>query len=144
MNVIEKMKKQVFCTAANLMTVPASDENKKKQSAKTIRAKKIIMTTFTIMIFASLCSVTVFAASGGSTTTLDGPAKEFFTNALGVLKTVLILIGAGVGIWGIVNLLEGYGNDNPGAKSQGMKQLMAGVGVAIVGVFAPEALKSLL
>ncbi|WP_073385458.1 Maff2 family protein [Butyrivibrio fibrisolvens] len=34
--------------------------------------------------------------------------------------------GAGLGVWGVVNLLEGYGNDNPGAKSQGMKQLMAG------------------
>jgi hypothetical protein len=29
--------------------------------------------------------------------------------------------------------MEGYGNDNPGAKSQGIKQLMAGVGVALVG-----------
>ena len=29
---------------------------------------------------------------------------------------------------GGINLLEGYGNDNPGAKSQGMKQLMAGGG----------------
>ena len=29
---------------------------------------------------------------------------------------------------------QGYGNDNPGAKSQGMKQLMAGAGVAIVGI----------
>ena len=34
----------------------------------------------------------------------------------------------------IVNLLEGYGNDNPGSKSQGMKQLMAGGGVALVGI----------
>ena len=30
--------------------------------------------------------------------------------------------------------LEGYGNDNPGSKSQGMKQLMAGGGVALVGI----------
>ena len=29
---------------------------------------------------------------------------------------------------------EGYGNDNPGAKSQGMKQLMAGGGVALIGI----------
>ena len=29
---------------------------------------------------------------------------------------------------------QGYGNDNPGAKSQGMKQLMAGAGVAVVGI----------
>jgi hypothetical protein len=33
-----------------------------------------------------------------------------------------------------INLLEGYGNDNPGAKSQGMKQLMAGGGVALIGI----------
>lgn len=32
------------------------------------------------------------------------------------------------------NLLEGYGNDNPGAKSHGMKQLMAGGGVALIGI----------
>ena len=42
-------------------------------------------------------------------------------------------LGAGLGIWGAINLLEGYGNDNPGAKSQGMKQLMAGGGVALIG-----------
>ena len=38
----------------------------------------------------------------------------------------MIALGAGLAIWGAINLLEGYGNDNPGAKSQGMKQLMAG------------------
>jgi hypothetical protein len=31
-------------------------------------------------------------------------------------------------------LLEGYGNDNPGAKSQGLKQLMSGAGIAVVGM----------
>ena len=49
----------------------------------------------------------------------------FFTSAVGVLKTLVIARGAGLGIWGVINLLEGYGNDNPGAKSQGMKQFMA-------------------
>ena len=34
---------------------------------------------------------------------------------------------------GVVNLLEGYGNDNPGAKSQGIKQLMAGAGIMLLG-----------
>ena len=48
----------------------------------------------------------------------------FFNSAVGVLQTLVIALGAGLGIWGIVNLLEGYGNDNPGAKSQGIKQLM--------------------
>ena len=49
----------------------------------------------------------------------------FFASAVGVLKTLVIALGAGLGIWGVVNLMEGYGNDNPGAKSQGMKQLKA-------------------
>jgi hypothetical protein len=29
--------------------------------------------------------------------------------------------------------LEGYGNDNPAAKSQGIKQLMSGGGVILIG-----------
>ena len=57
----------------------------------------------------------------------------FFKSAVGSLQTIVIALGAGLGVWGAINLLEGYGNDNPGAKSQGMKQLMAGGGVALVG-----------
>ena len=57
----------------------------------------------------------------------------FFNSAVTVLQTLVIALGAGLGIWGAINLLEGYGNDNPGAKSQGMKQLMAGGGVALIG-----------
>ena len=48
----------------------------------------------------------------------------FFTSAVGSLQTIVIAIGAGLGIWGGINLLEGYGNDNPGAKSQGMKHVI--------------------
>ena len=50
---------------------------------------------------------------------------DFINNAVTVLQALVIAIGAGLGIWGLVNLLEGYGNDNPGAKSQGIKQVMA-------------------
>lgn len=59
---------------------------------------------------------------------------DFFNSAVDVLQTLVIALGAGLGIWGVINLLEGYGNDNPGAKSQGMKQLMAGGGIAVVGL----------
>ena len=58
----------------------------------------------------------------------------FFSSAISTLSTLVVAIGAGLGVWGVVNLLEGYGNDNPGAKSQGMKQLMAGGGVALIGM----------
>ena len=57
----------------------------------------------------------------------------FFASAVDTLKTLVIALGAGLGVWGVVNLLEGYGSDNPGAKSQGMKQLMAGGGIIVLG-----------
>ncbi len=58
----------------------------------------------------------------------------FFNSTIEVLSTLVVALGAGLGIWGGVNLLEGYGNDNAGAKSQGMKQIMAGGGMAIIGM----------
>ena len=68
---------------------------------------------------------------------------EFFNQAITVLQTLVIALGAGLGVWGVINLLEGYGNDNPGAKSQCMKQLMAGAGVAIVGMVLVPLLSGL-
>ena len=68
---------------------------------------------------------------------------EFFNQAITVLQTLVIALGAGLGVWGVINLLEGYGNDNPGVKSQGMKQLMAGAGVAIVGMVLVPLLSGL-
>ena len=59
----------------------------------------------------------------------------FFNSAVDVLQTLVVALGAGLGIWGVINLMEGYGNDNPGAKSQGMKQLMAGGGAAPICIF---------
>ena len=50
---------------------------------------------------------------------------EFFNSAVGVLQTLVVALGAGLGIWGVINLLEGYGQDNPASKSQGMKQFRA-------------------
>jgi hypothetical protein len=59
---------------------------------------------------------------------------EFFTEAIDILRILVMALGAGIAVWGIINLLEGYGNDNPGAKSQGIKQLMAGGGVVLIGM----------
>jgi hypothetical protein len=58
----------------------------------------------------------------------------FFQEAISVLSTLVVALGAGLGVWGVINLLEGYGNDNPGAKSQGIKQLMAGGGTILIGL----------
>ena len=65
---------------------------------------------------------------------MSGLLRASVISGVGCLRPVGGALGAGLGIWGAINLLEGYGNDNPGAKSQGMKQLMAGGGVALIGI----------
>lgn len=95
----------------------------------------LIKATVTMqLLFARI--TTVFLTGGGG-------ELAFFDSAIDVLKTIVLLLGGGLAVWGIINLLEGYGNDNPSAKSQGMKQLMAGVGVAIVGLVLVPMLKNL-
>ena len=59
---------------------------------------------------------------------------DFFVQAVNVLQILVMAVGAGLGAWGVINLMEGYGNDNPGVKSQGIKQLMAGGGIALIGL----------
>ena len=68
---------------------------------------------------------------------------DFFVQAINVLKMLVCAIGAGVCVWGAINLMEGYGNDNPGAKSQGMKQLMAGGGIFVIGIVLVPLLSGL-
>ena len=33
------------------------------------------------------------------------------------LQTLVVALGAGLGIWGVINLLEGYGQDNPASNA---------------------------
>lgn len=40
-----------------------------------------------------------------------------FKSAVGTLQILVILLGAGLEIWGAINLMKGYGNDNPGANA---------------------------
>ena len=94
----------------------------------TARIKKMITAAVTAVCMGVMLSMTVFA-DGASVDT-----SSFLDTVETVLKAVCILIGAGLGVWGVVNLIEGYGNDNPGAKSQGMKQLMAGLALILLGI----------
>ena len=58
------------------------------------------------------------------------PAKPLHILAV----TFRLSTASGLAVWGVINLLEGYGSDNPAAKSQGIKQLMAGGGVVLIGL----------
>lgn len=125
MSLFKKINEDANSLAIKAMTTTVEA---KPQSRKTLKAKKILTSVLTAALMVSMCAVTAFAAGGG------GGDFAFFTSAIDTLQTVVILIGGGVAVWGVINLLEGYGNDNPGAKSQGMKQLMAGVGIALIGI----------
>ena len=41
----------------------------------------------------------------------------FFNQAITILQTLVVAIGAGLAVWGVINLLEGYGNDNRATRS---------------------------
>ena len=69
---------------------------------------------------------------------------DFFAKSIEVLQTLVIALGGGLCVWGDINLLEGYGQDNPASKSQGIKQLMAGGGVALIGMILVPLLSGLL
>ncbi len=42
---------------------------------------------------------------------------EFFGEAVDVLKILVFALGGGLGVWGIINLMEGYGNYNRATRS---------------------------
>mgnify|MGYP000274640740 CR=1 FL=1 len=70
---------------------------------------------------AAVCGLTTTASGvyGWSTTFIykGETTMEFFNSAIEVLQTLVVALGAGLGVWGAINLLEGYGNDNPGSNA---------------------------
>ena len=51
---------------------------------------------------------------------------DFFNSAIDVLQTLVIALGGGLCVWGGINLLEGYGQDNPAAKKPGCQAARRG------------------
>ena len=39
-----------------------------------------------------------------------GTYMEFFNQAIDILKILVMALGAGLAVWGVINLLEGYGS----------------------------------
>ena len=46
-----------------------------------------------------------------------GKCMEFFNSAVDTLQTIVIGLGGALCVWGGVNLLEGYGQDNPASNA---------------------------
>lgn len=111
----------------------------RKAKKFTVVALMAIMT----MVMASMFAMAAFAeGEGGGGVSVS--TSSFISTACKVLKALIILIGAGIGVWGVVNLVEGYGSDNPGSKSQGMKQLMAGIGLIILAIALVPELENMM
>lgn len=108
-----------------------------KLEKRTRIAKKAIAVITIAMCIMAMAAMTVFAAGTVSTT-------DFINKATTVLQAVISLIGAGLAVWGVVNLIEGYGGDNAASKSQGMKQLMAGIGLIVLAVVMVPVLKTMM
>ena len=126
-------------TAMEKTASAATSAPKHKWLSKLTRgAKKATMYATVFGVMATTCATQAFAATG------EVDTSPFISTACTVLKSVICLIGAGVGVWGVVNLLEGYGNDNPGAKSQGMKQLMAGLGLILLAIVLVPVLQNMM
>ena len=104
-----------------------------KIAKRSMFAKKAIL-----FMVVSMIIMTVFAAGGSVSTT------DFINKTIIVLQSLVSLIGAGLAIWGVVNLIEGYSGDNAAAKSQGIKQLMAGLTLILVGLFVVPILGNMM
>ena len=42
---------------------------------------------------------------------------EFFNQSIDILNVLVMALGAGLAVWGVINLLEGYGQDNRATRS---------------------------
>ncbi len=108
------------------------------------KAKKFTAVLTIALITCVMACGFAMSAFATATGTPSVGTQSFINTACAVLKALIILIGGGLGAWGVVNLIEGYGNDNPGAKSQGMKQLMAGIALIILAIALVPELQSMM
>lgn len=56
-----------------------------------------------------------------------------FTQVVDILQKIVLAGGFGFAIFGGMNLFEGFQNENPAAKTQGIKALVAGGGIMLIG-----------
>lgn len=97
---------------------------------------KATMTAVGSLYFMAMGSVPVFATTSVGT--------DFFNSGVDIMQMILVAIGAVILIMGIINFLEAYSTDNPGPKSQGQKQFIAGAGIIIVSLLLIPELKTLI
>lgn len=98
------------------------------------RLKKGVTALSTGLYMTVMLSMMAFASG------ISVSSGSFMSTAETAVTAVVTLIGGGVGIFGVINLIEAYSNDNPGARFSGMKQLAAGIGLIICAQLLVPAL----
>ena len=68
---------------------------------------------------------TILSAAEQATESED--LMEFFNSAVDTLQTIVVGLGGALCVWGGINLLEGYGQDNPGSKAAGHAAQSGGI-----------------
>lgn len=64
---------------------------------------------------------------------------EFFNSAIDTLSTMVCAIGGGLAIWGLINIGQNHGDQDPASRSIGMRQLIGGGIITLVGlVLVPQ------
>lgn len=119
------MKKQNACAA------PAGTLSRRCR-----RAKQLTVIVLSVLAACVMFAVQVLAAE-------INPAN-FIAVTGKVLRALIIMVGAGLAVFGVINLLEGYGSDNAANKSQGIKQTMAGAAVIMAGVLLVPVLTGMM
>ena len=61
-----------------------------------------------------------------------GVSVPWLSEAINALKQLLLIVGGGIGGLGVINLIEAFQNENPQAKTQGIKQLATGLALVII------------
>ena len=51
---------------------------------------------------------------------------DFFNSAVTTMSTLVTALGGGLGVWGVINLMEGYGSDNPCGEKPGCQAAHGG------------------
>lgn len=91
---------------------------------------------FFVMLTVLLSAVFVFAADSTTPPTTT-TADSAWSSIWGMLTTWIMRIGAGVALFGGVNIGISFASDNPDARVRGLQFLAAGLIVAAVGA-APQ------
>ncbi len=58
----------------------------------------------------------------------------FFRSAISTLSTIVTGLGAGMALWGIIQIMQAQATDNPATRTQGMNMLLGGGGLAVIGM----------